>query len=276
MLRVARVVSLMAIAGVIPSCSLLVSTIGLTDGLLSDSGDPSESGGVDGAGPDGEARDGAVDDGGSTDDWCSPGALLCDDFERPEGLGPWSFLLAAEGGTAAIVRDTPFGNALHAVIPESQNLSQGAFALERGSTVLTSRVRYRSRLRVMELPSSGGANLSEILLYQGSGFSSAFLLLRGNGLSLFEQRCPSQCTTKNHGVIEALTLRDWHDVVLQLDFTTAPTTLVLSVDGVVVHSKASETGIVPGELEISAGFNFSSAPHGRAEVYIDRVSIDAL
>ena len=240
---------------------------------------PADGGEVVDAGDEGvpfRPEDGGLHDADAPDaSWCPEGALICDDFERTTLLGGWDNVLLVNGGTQEIVEGTPFGRALAVAVPAGSSGVAKA-CLQRGEREqIGFYFTYRSRLRVNALPDTGGVNVNEVYFHRENDHrASVFFALRSNVIALFEQDCAPGCSEQRSYDLGSFTIGEWHDVAVRVDFRMKPSRLIAEIDGTVVHSNVSAVGLAPGAVEITAGINYTTTPHGAADVHVDRVAVE--
>lgn len=221
----------------------------------------------------GPRPDGSVESGTDGGLPCGePNVVLCDDFERATGLGPWTTSNgSADGIVATTTDDVRRGTrSLRAVTTGSDDFGSAFYTLD-DAKVATKRVEYRFSLRVLGSAANGTlGQVNTVSIKKGSDYWRMYVHVQDYGVYLAEQFFPSGASGKysQHKLPEIVQGGAWVDVVVEITIG-APSKLRVTVGGKESFVSDSETGISSGVVSALAGIGFQGKPHPRGEVLVD-------
>jgi hypothetical protein len=244
------------------ACALLESAC---NALFSVSG---YAGSDDGSAP--AADGGATSDAGTNetgvmpadssvaDVFCPPGAILCDDFNRPSSdlLGTiWGSASTAGTTNIVLVDASPSGHALQC---EDDVLDAGVeVVVDKVTTAVVTQTATMHFGANLTAGPTGGVHLNELVFHNGDayGFSIVFLYVNYGNLQISELVCPDGVTCQYNGSTAStpFSMGVWHELSLTVDFgPSSPATYKARLDGVEIDS-TSASGAMPGPVEIHGG-----------------------
>jgi len=235
-------------------------------------GDGGTSG--DATGQDGASRDSATGEGGVDAGWaaCSePNVVVCDDFEREIGLGPWAGENEPTGGeVGTTTTDARRGQrSLRVLAPASSEPSSAFWGIDYGKTA-TKRIEYRFALRVLGKASAGTlGQVNNFSIKKGADNWNVYVHVQDYGVFLAEQSFPNGAAGKyeQYPIPEIVQGGEWSDVVIEVTIGS-PSRLRVTVGGKTSVDVASTTGIPSGAVGAVAGIGYQGG-HPRSEVFID-------
>lgn len=221
----------------------------------------------------GPRPDGSVDSGTDSGLPCGePNVVLCDDFERTTGIGPWTKSNGSPDGVVATTTDDARRGArsLRALTTSTDDFGSAFYTLDEVK-VATKRVEYRFSLRVLGSAANGTlGQVNTISVKKGSDFWRMYVHVQDYGVYLAEQFFPNGASGQysQHKIPEIVQGGPWVDVVVQITIG-APSKLRVTVGGKESFASDSETGIPSGVVSALAGIGFQGKPHPRGEVFVD-------
>ena len=268
-----------AIASALTACSLFVDLNGLADATscAPDCGDAAETSDGSSISDGSETNDGFVDPGSDAKTFSCPANAFCDDFERdPSNVrGSWDSLIQT-GGAETLQGGQPTGTTLHVTVDDDTSAPASATVdLIKNVGAIQSKATISSRLFLSAVSASGGIHFN-LLTFTHSAVanSNVFPYLTGNQLSIGELECSdvSGCHYAQ-GESTTVSLNAWHDISFTADFTTAPASLTIVLDGKAVIEETTQSGATKGTLEVQAAAAFVDANHTAWDLMIDNVVV---
>ncbi len=276
------------------ACSLTTSLDGLRGGAV-DPVTPSD-GGVE-TGPTGEAgplpeggtgSDGGVDaDAAQAGPYCdsvTPKPTFCDDFERTTAdvVGTWDTRDLSGGGVVTIEPSTrtPTGRELDTSIPVFPAGSVSQAALHRTFMGSAQRIKLSYALRIDAAPAQGSQQTMLVSVSppnSNNDFFQTYLFVTTSGVLLVQQTFPAGVGGNGNFVQSPLAtpivFGKWQRIEMTLTLT-APTRVMLTVDGVVAFNGAADPAYKPGQVSVAGGIHYAITPSGPLALRVDDLFVD--
>jgi hypothetical protein len=204
-----------------------------------------------------ERRDATVD--ASTPTLCDSQAwTVCDSFERSTPAGDW-LAVTSGGGTLSIVPG-PSGGRLLATCP-----GKGARAqLRRAFAPTPTRIRYEVTLEYAANPTAGEVYITGVEMPSAGGTSLTYLYANPNiGIVFVQQRIGSPSYVADELPVNVNTP---HRIAVDLTFQG---NVRVTVDGITVLDRASESFLVPAPPTILLGASDIDEAGGGFDVLLD-------